>query len=197
VCIGAALSSEITVWECLACPTVLKWDRFTGEDSPQAALYMQFCLKLFQNTFQDQLADIAKADGVDKEMWALYLLLQKPNDAWWDETATPDKRETRDDILIRSFQGGYAATVAALGKERSTWKWGALHQSTFVSNPLGRSGIKPVKSLVNQGPVPTSGSTECLNKACSILIYIDKPISYRGTGTKLTQKYGLFADVRL
>ncbi len=142
---------------------LLKWDRFTGDDSPQAALYMQFCLKLFQNTFQDQLSDIAKADGLDKKMWSLYLLLQKPNDAWWDDAATPDKKETRDDILIRSFQEGYAATVAALGKDRSTWKWGALHQSTFVSNPLGRSGIKPIESLVNQGPVPTSGSTECLN----------------------------------
>lgn len=142
---------------------LLKWDRFTGEDSPKAALYMQFCLKLFQNTFQDQLGDIAKADGLDKEMWALYLLLHKPNDAWWDDTATPDKRETRDDILTRSFQEGYAATVAALGKDHSTWKWGALHQSTFVSNPLGRSGIKPIESLLNQGPVPTSGSTECLN----------------------------------
>jgi penicillin amidase len=142
---------------------LLKWDRFTGEDSPQAALYMEFCLKLFPNTFQDQLGDIAKADGLDKEMWALYLLLQRPNDAWWDDTATPGKKETRDDILIRSFQEGYASTVAALGKDRRAWRWGALHQSTFVSNPLGRSGIKPIESLLNQGPVPTSGSTECLN----------------------------------
>jgi penicillin amidase len=142
---------------------LLKWDRFAGEDSPQAALYMQFCMRLFQNTFQDQLGDIAKSDGLDKEMWALYLLLQKPDDAWWDNAGTPDKKETRDDILIRSFQEGYAATIAALGKNRNAWRWGALHTSTFVSNPLGASGIKPIESLVNRGPVSTSGSTECLN----------------------------------
>jgi len=33
-------------------------------------------------------------------------------------------------------------------------------------------------------------------RACSILIYPIKINSYKGTKTKLTQKYGLFVDVR-
>ena len=66
-------------------------------------------------------------------------------------------------MLIRSFEEGYAATVSALGKDRSRWKWGSLHQATFVSNPLGMSGIGPIESLVNRGPVPVGGSTECVN----------------------------------
>ncbi len=142
---------------------LLTWDRFTGGDSPQAALYMEFCMKLFQNTFQDQLGDIVKSDGLDKEMWALYLMMKNPRDPWWDDAATAAVKETRDDILIRSFNEGYTATVAALGKDRNKWKWGALHKATFVSNPLGASGIGPIESLVNQGPVETGGSTECLN----------------------------------
>ncbi len=142
---------------------LLKWDTVCSEDSPQAALYNEFILRLMQNTFQGELEGIAKSEGSDKELWAINLLLKSPSDAWWDDPATKDKKETRDDILIRSFQEGYTAAVTAMGKDRSQWKWGTLHKSTFVSNPLGASGIGPIESLVNQGPVPTSGNTECLN----------------------------------
>jgi penicillin G amidase len=116
-----------------------------------------------KNTFQPKLEGIAKSDGMDKELWAVTLLMQKPDDPWWDDPTTKDKRETRDDVLIRSFQEAYAAAGAALGKDRSQWKWGALHRATFVSNPLGASGIGPIESLVNRGPVETGGSTECVN----------------------------------
>ncbi|HEY9161785.1 MAG TPA: penicillin acylase family protein [Desulfomonilia bacterium] len=142
---------------------LMKWDRFTEEDSPEAALYMEFCMKLFKNTFQDQLGDILKSDGLDKEMWALNLLMKDPLNDWWDDAATAGIKENRDDILTRSFSEGYSAAVASLGTDRSKWKWGTLHKATFVSNPLGASKIGLLESLVNQGPVATSGSTECLN----------------------------------
>lgn len=139
------------------------WDRVCGEDSPQAALFNGFILRLMKNTFQAKLEGIAKSDGVDKELWAVTLLMQKPDDPWWDDPATKEKKETRDEVLVRSFREGYAATAAALGKDRSGWKWGMLHKATFVSKPLGASGIGPIESLVNRGPVPVGGSTECVN----------------------------------
>ena len=142
---------------------LLQWDRFSGENSPQAVLFNGFIMRLMKNTFQPKLEGIAKSDGVDKELWAVTLLMQKPDDPWWDDPTTKNKRETRDDVLVRSFEEGYAATVAALGKDRNQWKWGALHKATFVSNPLGASGIGLIESIVNRGPVPTGGSTECVN----------------------------------
>ena len=142
---------------------LLGWDRFCNEDSPQAALYGEVWMKLVRNTFQDQLGDVAKAEGQDKEMWAINLLLQNPGDAWWDDVSTTTVKETRDDILTRSFKEGYAAAVADMGKDRSQWKWGKLHKAIFVSNPLGASGIAPLESLVNQGPVSLGGNSECVN----------------------------------
>jgi len=142
---------------------LLKWDRFFNEDSPQAALYAEFWMKLMNNIYQNKMGDIVKSDGLDREMWAVNLLLQNPSDAWWDNPATKDAIETRDEVLSRSFREGYAAAVAALGKDRSQWKWGTLHKATFISNPLGASGIGPIESLVNQGPVPAGGSGECVN----------------------------------
>ena len=142
---------------------LLKWDRFCSVDSPQTALYAEFWMKLNNNIFQNKMGDAAKADGVDREMWAVNLLLQNPSDPWWDDPATKDIKETRDDVLIRSFKEGYAATVTALGKDRCQWKWGSLHKATPVSNPLGASGIGLIESLVNCGPVPAGGNSECVD----------------------------------
>ena len=142
---------------------LLKWDRRLDENSTQASLYVEFWLKMNKNTFQNKLGDLIRADGYDKEMWLANLILKNPNDPWWDDPSTKDKIETRDDILVRSFEEGYAATVEALGKDRSQWQWGKLHTLTFVSNPMGASGIGVIESLVNGGPIPVSGGDECVN----------------------------------
>jgi penicillin G amidase len=144
---------------------LVNWDYTFNEDSPQAALYSEFWMRLVNNVVQSKLGDIIKSEGDDRDMWAINLLLQTPNDKWWDDPATKDKVETRDDMLAKSFKEGYEATVAALGPDRSLWKWGKLHTATFVSNPLGASGIGPIESLVNRGPVPASGTTDTVN-AC-------------------------------
>src|SRR5262245_14524035 len=132
-------------------------------DSPQAALYAEFWVRLIDNLFNDQLEGIRMAGGDGRQMWATYLLMQKPDDVWWDDVNTRDMTETRDDILIRSFREAYDATVKALGADRSKWKWGSLHTTTFVSNPLGVSGIDLIESIVNRGPVATSGSIDAVN----------------------------------
>ena len=90
-------------------------------------------------------------------------LMDEPENAWWDDTETEEVVKGRDDILVRSFNEGYASTMDKLGKNRNDWKWGELHTSTFVSNPLGVSGIRLIEGMVNRGPFSTGGSTETLN----------------------------------
>ncbi len=142
---------------------LLKWDYQCNADSPQAALYAQFWASLVRNLYYDQLGDVAQPDGDNREMWATLLLMEKPDNAWWDDITTKDVVESRDDILIRSFKEGYANTVATLGKDRDNWKWGDLHTSTFVSSPLGQSGIGLIEKMVNRGPFPTGGSSDTVN----------------------------------
>jgi penicillin amidase len=132
-------------------------------DSPQAALYAEFWAKLVNNLFDDQLTKDMIIRGGGREMWAVFLLMDEPNNAWWDDITTKDVVETRDDILVRSFSAAYADTVATLGKDRSNWKWGDLHKAVFVSNPLGQSGIGLIENMVNRGPFATGGSTTTVN----------------------------------
>jgi penicillin amidase len=142
---------------------LLKWDCQCDMDSPQTALYAGFWASLMKNVFSDQTGKDIKIYGDNREMWAVFLLMEQPDNAWWDDVTTKDVVENRDDILIRSFTDGYANTVAALGKNRNKWRWGDLHTATFVSNPLGLSGIGLIENMVNRGPFATSGSTDTVN----------------------------------
>jgi len=142
---------------------LLEWDCQCGMDSPQAALYAEFWVRLVNDLFGDQLTEDILVRGGDREMQAIFLLMDKPTNAWWDDITTKDVVETRDDMLVRSFSEAYASTVAALGKNRNNWKWGDLHTATFVSNPLGQSGIGLIENMVNRGPFSTSGSTGTVN----------------------------------
>lgn len=142
---------------------LLDWDMQMFMDSPHAALYANFWARLMDNLYNDQLAPVLRAGGSDNFLWSANLLLQEPDNIWWDDSRTADVVETRDEILVKSFTEGYAATVEALGEDREAWRWGDLHTATFISDPIGRSGVALVESVVNRGPVATSGGSEIVN----------------------------------
>jgi penicillin amidase len=136
------------------------WDFQNQMASGQAALFERFAARLLANTFTDQLPEAIPATY--HQMQALIELMEQPDNAWWDDAST-DAPESRDDILARSFQEAYEQTIASLGPNRDEWRWGTLHTATFVSNPLGLSGIDLIENMVNRGPVETSGGGEIVN----------------------------------
>lgn len=142
---------------------MLNWDYQMSMDSQQAGLYAYFWVKLSHNLFSDQLGDIIGPDEGDQGMWSVYALAQKPDDVWWDDTTTADVTETRDDIIARSFREAVDAITAEHTSDRANWAWGKLHTATFVSNPLGASGIDLIENMVNRGPVETAGGSDIVN----------------------------------
>jgi penicillin amidase len=142
---------------------LFNWDYQMHMNSPQAALFGYVWYRLEQNLWEDQLGEIGDVGGGDGNMWAVFQLMEDPENVWWDDVATTDATESRDEILIRSFNEGYTATSTALGANRDEWRWGKLHLATFVSNPLGLSGIGVIEDFVNTGPVETSGGSDMVN----------------------------------
>lgn len=155
---------------------MLDWDYQMHMDSPQAALAGYFWYHLTFNLYDDQLGEDSNLSGGSREMWATILLLDDPNNTWWDDINTEDISESRDDIVLRSFSQAYDSTVAALGSNRDEWTWGDIHLATFVSNPLGLSGIGLIEDTVNSGPVRTSGGNAIIN-AVSWTYDEDEPFS--------------------
>jgi penicillin amidase len=139
------------------------WDNQMSIDSQQAGLYAYFWRELVQMLFNDQLGENDEAGISNQSMYATYRLLKQPDNPWWDDITTSNNVETRDDILIRAFQTAVDRITTERSIDRTNWTWGRLHTATFVSNPLGLSGIEVIEELVNRGPFETSGSASIIN----------------------------------
>ncbi|MGB7340337.1 MAG: penicillin acylase family protein [Phototrophicaceae bacterium] len=142
---------------------MLDWDYQMHMDSPQAALFAAFWQALTTNIFDDELAVFDRsASGNDQNMMTTVLLMNDPENAWWDNIETEDI-ETRDAIIITSLTSAQEVVTEQLGDNRDEWRWGALHTATFVSNPLGLSGIGLIEDTVNTSNIETSGGAEIVN----------------------------------
>lgn len=139
---------------------MLDWDYQMHMDSPQAALFGTFWQTLSNSIFADEFGSGSLGGS---GMYGTKLLFDMPDNVWWDNIETDDVTETRDDIVGVAFSEAYDATVERLGDNRDEWRWGDIHTATFVSNPLGASGIGIIEDLVNVGPVATSGGSAIVN----------------------------------
>ncbi len=139
------------------------WDYRNDMESQAAAVFEWFWWNLVMDIFDELPPDYSPGGG---SRWyeATRRLLQQPNSAWWDDQTTPDKVETRDDILLRAFTQSIAQIEEEYGKNPAQWPaWGDLHTSTFRNATLGKSGIAPIENLFNRGPFRTAGGEGLVN----------------------------------
>jgi penicillin amidase len=137
------------------------WNKEMRASSGEAVLWAYTARQLLHNTFDDQLPDGITASRYN--LYALRLLMDDPENAWWDDAATTDRVETRDEIMRRSLVEAIEAAEARFGPDRMTWQWGDAHQLVFVNQPLGLSGVSVIEGLVNRGPFGLAGSNDTVN----------------------------------
>jgi penicillin amidase len=138
------------------------WDYQDRVDSAPAAVFNAFWRHLLQNTFNDDMPEEDYfPDGGSR--WNEILRQLDESSTWWDDKSTTDVRETRDDIIRKSFEGGVDELEKMLGRDSSKWKWGEMHTSTFRNGTLGESGLRPIEALFNRGPFPTGGGDSIVN----------------------------------
>lgn len=139
------------------------WDYRNDMESQAAAVFEWFWWNLVMDIF-DELPQNYRPEGGSRWYEATRNLLQQPNSAWWDDKTTPDKVETRDDILLRALTKSVAQMEEDYGKNPAQWPtWGDLHTSTFRNATLGKSGIAPIENLFNRGPFRTAGGEGLVN----------------------------------
>lgn len=145
---------------------LLEWDGQATLDSAPQLLYAYFWKSLVNEIFADQLSkDLMPSGGTETED-VVYHLLQKPDNAWWDDLATPDIQERRDAILKSAFEKAYQEGVKVYGADLDRWQWGEAHTIYFQNATLGKSGISLIENLFNRGPFPVNGSESVVQKTC-------------------------------
>ncbi|UYN92399.1 MAG: penicillin acylase family protein [Anaerolineales bacterium] len=140
-----------------------QWDGRHDKESAGAALFVPVWKHLLANTFNDDLPEDAWPNAGGGSGWYVVIqnLLAQPESHWWDDSATADVVETRDEILQRAFADGVAEVEDKLGKDESQWAWGDLHTITFEHGVM--SSFPLIDRLFNPGPYRLSGGNSIVN----------------------------------
>ena len=133
--------------------TLESWDRRMSANSPGAAYFAAVWSNVLALTFHDELPREQWPDGSNRWKLVIRWLLAHPNDTWWDNLATPDVVEHRDDILVESMADARDELTRLRAREVREWNWANLH-AVPLRNPTldGR--------LFERGPVELTGSGE-------------------------------------
>ncbi|MDP4235677.1 MAG: penicillin acylase family protein, partial [Bacteroidota bacterium] len=109
------------------------WDGAQGRDDIATTIINVFLLRLITDALSDELgsdrlAEFAYLNNVPVRTIAH--LLKDPDNIWWDDIRSP-QRESRDDIIKRSFEESLVYLTGKLGTDIRRWNWGRLHWLTY------------------------------------------------------------------
>jgi penicillin amidase len=139
-----------------------KWNGSNNLKDIAPTIYQKWIYEYLKNTFQDELGE---ADF--KMLLTTHIVKQiiepqskNENSVWWDDVTTKNKKETRVEILNKSFHEGIIALENQLGKDVNSWTWDRVHTLEH-QHPLGK--VAALKGVFNVGPFNVPGSSEVIN----------------------------------
>lgn len=136
------------------------WDLQERRDSVPAALFEIFYMNLVQRVLGDDVG----ADNVRSVYSPIFFheLATQPDALWWDDQDT-SADESPEDMILLALADTQAWFEENVGGDINDWTWGTIHTATFVSDPLGQSGVGPIENIVNRGPFPADGGRDLVN----------------------------------
>ncbi len=141
------------------------WDMQASSGSVPAALFEVFSMHLAQAALADELGDVQEdylSNSGGTQRVFLHQLARQPQARWWDNVQT-EQTEDRETIILQALEQTVAWFEENVGDDVESWTWGTIHTATFVSDPLGQSGIGLLEQVVNRGPYPVAGTTSAIN----------------------------------
>jgi penicillin amidase len=136
------------------------WDLQERRESVPAALFEIFYMNLVNRVLTDDVGE-ENVRSVYSPIF-FHQLAQQPNATWWDDSNT-DAEESPEDIVLLALTDTQAWFEENVGDNINEWTWGTIHTATFVSAPLGQSGVGPIENIVNRGPFAADGGRDIVN----------------------------------
>ena len=137
------------------------WNGTYGKTNVEPTIYNKFLYNFFSNTFKDELKKgfslFLKTYYKNK---ILAIQVAKEKSVWWDDITTPNKKETRQDILTNSFKSAISFLQNQLGENVDDWKWERVI-SVEYKHSMGE--VPALRKYFNVGPFKTSGGNEVIN----------------------------------
>ncbi|MBA3308770.1 MAG: penicillin acylase family protein [Nocardioidaceae bacterium] len=139
-----------------------RWNFEMDADSKQAAYFNVVWKNLLRLTFHDQLPKETWPEGGSRWWEVMRELVEAPDHVFWDNTATPDVRETRDDIVRQALIDARDELTSLMSRNPQDWRWGMLHTLTLRNPTLGSAG-SPAAFVFNRGEYELSGGPSIVN----------------------------------
>lgn len=150
-------------------------------DSAGAALTGIFHHVLTRNLFLDELGPESSSAWESFRMLCIGIygpeqdhLLARPMSPFWDDVQTPEKIETKSDIIAATLADAVSYARRRMGHDPDQWQWGEIHTYTWETEvskmrdqlPLfKRFGAWLMAGYTDRGPYPGGGGFNTLNVA--------------------------------
>lgn len=138
------------------------WKGSNNLNDAAPTIYNKWIYLYLKNTFQDELGDEAFKQFLGTHVMKQIVARQisNENSPWWDDITTKNIKETRNQILEKSFAEAIVVLEKQLGNSPSDWKWEKVH-SVEYQHPIGK--VAALRPFFNVGPFEVSGSNEVIN----------------------------------
>jgi penicillin G amidase len=145
-----------------AVQALISWDGKHSSEAMAPLVFNQILYHYLENTFKDELGDkrfeALLHTHILKQMIPHHIMSE--DSPWWDNVDTKDVRETRAEIIKKSFQEAIAGLELLHGRNADNWKWKNAARLE-LKHPMGE--VKILRKLFNVGPKSVSGGNETIN----------------------------------
>lgn len=145
------------------CYTILsKWQGTNELNDVAPTIYNKLIYNYLKNTFQDELGNekfkLLLSTHIIKQV--IEPQIANENSFWWDNLQTKNKKETRKEIIQKSFKESITELNKQLGSTVESWTWNKVHTIEHV-HPIGK--LKVFAPFFNVGKFEIAGSNEVIN----------------------------------
>jgi len=131
--------AELTAEEDSALSVLNTWNYDMNSRLVAPAIFEFFCDNFIKNLLADELGDLFSQLSRAASEYYIYRIIKSGPDEWVDNINTV-RKETIDDIIMKSFKDCVLSLSQKHGTDQTKWKWGCFHKIT-IEHPLGKNKI--------------------------------------------------------
>lgn len=155
-------NSSLSAEEKEAIAILKAWKGTNNLEDIAPTIYNKWIYLYLKNTFEDEMGsdnfNLFLGVSLGKQIIARQIVNE--NSVWWDNIKTKNIKETRSEIVSKSFHEAITALKKQLGNNVPDWNWGKVH-TVEHEHPLGK--VEALRKLFNVGPFADPGSNEVIN----------------------------------
>jgi penicillin amidase len=140
-----------------------RWDFKQPAGSAAAAYFNAVWRNVLSLTFHDDLPEMEWPDRGSRWFAVVSDLLRNPASHWWDDRATKDVVETRDDILKQAMLDARDELIRLQDRDPAKWAWGNDHILDLENQTIGSGGSGIANALLNRGGFAVGGGDSVVN----------------------------------